>query len=146
MTTKTSRGSKLWRDPKAVPAVSGSILRNSKIAADTNRLCAVADHSSRGSNTHVDTKAANAVSGSILRNSNGRYVTKQELAVADQSSRGGKNAFDTKMVRIPPTELPGLEAVCTELGVKNKEPHSAMGDAAATADCFRKLINKATDE
>jgi DNA polymerase III subunit epsilon len=51
-------------------------------------------------------------------------------------------AYAAGVLRIPPTELPGLEAVCTALGVKNKEPHSAMGDAVATAECFRQLMSK----
>ncbi|MCG7607128.1 3'-5' exonuclease [Mycobacterium sp. CnD-18-1] len=36
-------------------------------------------------------------------------------------------------------ELPGLAKVCELLGVENDEPHSALGDARATAECFRKL-------
>jgi DNA polymerase-3 subunit epsilon len=40
---------------------------------------------------------------------------------------------------IPVTELPGLNVVCDALGVVNQEAHSALGDARATAECFRKL-------
>lgn len=40
---------------------------------------------------------------------------------------------------IPAHELPGLEGVCERLGVVNEDPHSALGDAVATAECFRKL-------
>lgn len=36
-------------------------------------------------------------------------------------------------------ELPGLNKVCELLGVVNEDPHSALGDARATAECFRKL-------
>lgn len=43
---------------------------------------------------------------------------------------------------IPPTELPGLAKVCELLGVENTDPHSAMGDARATAECFRILMAK----
>lgn len=44
------------------------------------------------------------------------------------------------VLSIPPTELPGLDKVCELLGVVNREPHSAMGDAQATAECFRTLM------
>lgn len=42
----------------------------------------------------------------------------------------------------PPTDLPGLEDVCRWLGVENTEPHSARGDARATAACFRALAEE----
>lgn len=50
------------------------------------------------------------------------------------------SAYAAGVLRIAPTELPGLQAVCDVLGVINKEPHSAMGDAQATADCFGILM------
>jgi DNA polymerase-3 subunit epsilon len=37
-----------------------------------------------------------------------------------------------------PAELKGLEDCCKSLSVVNTEPHSALGDAQATAECFRK--------
>lgn len=50
------------------------------------------------------------------------------------------SAFAAGKLGISPTELPGLEAVCKLLGVLNEEPHGALGDARATAECFRKLM------
>lgn len=39
-------------------------------------------------------------------------------------------------------ELPGLHKVCELLGVENEDEHSALGDVRATAECFRRLINR----
>lgn len=38
-------------------------------------------------------------------------------------------------------ELPGLHKVCEILGVPNPEAHTALGDAQATAECFRRLMD-----
>lgn len=51
------------------------------------------------------------------------------------------SAYAAGSLHIEPTHLPGLEAICTTLGVENLTPHSAMGDARAAADCFRKLLS-----
>lgn len=40
-----------------------------------------------------------------------------------------------------PNELVGLADVCTALGVTNPDEHTALGDAQATADCFRILTS-----
>lgn len=48
-------------------------------------------------------------------------------------------AYAAGALGLPPAELPGMEKVCTLLDVTNFEPHSALGDAFATAECFRKL-------
>jgi DNA polymerase-3 subunit epsilon len=48
-------------------------------------------------------------------------------------------AYAAGVDRLPPTELMGLDAICKRLGVVNEAPHSAMGDAQATLECFRKL-------
>lgn len=40
---------------------------------------------------------------------------------------------------LDPADLPGLDKCCELLGVVNTEPHSALGDARATADCFRAI-------
>lgn len=40
---------------------------------------------------------------------------------------------------LDPTDLPGLDRVCAALGVVNEDPHTAMGDARATAECFRRV-------
>lgn len=42
-------------------------------------------------------------------------------------------------LNLPLGEIPGLEAVCQTLGVVNEDPHSALGDARATAACFTLL-------
>lgn len=39
-------------------------------------------------------------------------------------------------LNLDPCELPGLDAVCDRLGVLNENPHTALGDARATAACF----------
>lgn len=39
---------------------------------------------------------------------------------------------------IYPAELPGLHECCMRLGVSNEVEHSALGDAKAAAECFRK--------
>lgn len=40
----------------------------------------------------------------------------------------------------PPWDLPGNAAVCEFLGVTIDGEHTALGDARATAECFRRLI------
>lgn len=52
------------------------------------------------------------------------------------------SAYAAGVLGLPPTELPGLDRVCELLGVTNTEPHSAMGDAMATAACFHKLRDR----
>ncbi|ORL35002.1 exonuclease domain-containing protein [Prescottella equi] len=42
-----------------------------------------------------------------------------------------------------PTGLPGLSECCRLLGVPHMDSHSALGDARATADCFRELERRA---
>lgn len=43
---------------------------------------------------------------------------------------------------LPPTDLPGLDRCCELLGVTNEAPHTAMGDARATAACFQALADR----
>jgi DNA polymerase III subunit epsilon len=93
--------------------------------------------------------------GNTFGGSNPRFdAAKISAAFTKTPDIGAKNAepwhhrladlatYAAGVLRIPPTELPRLEDVCTALGVKNKEPHSAMGDAVATAECFRLLMSK----
>ena len=42
----------------------------------------------------------------------------------------------------PPWDLPGNAAVCEFLGVTIDGEHTALGDARATAECFRRLIER----
>jgi DNA polymerase III epsilon subunit-like protein len=52
------------------------------------------------------------------------------------------SAYAAGALGISPTAMPGLEVVCRSLHVENLTPHSAMGDARATVECFRKLAEK----
>lgn len=52
------------------------------------------------------------------------------------------SAFAAGALGLEPTELPGLDKVCKALDVEIDGAHSAMGDAAATAECFRRLLTK----
>lgn len=55
------------------------------------------------------------------------------------------SAYAAGALHIPPTELPGLEAVCDALHITNDMPHAALADAQVTAECFRQLAAKADD-
>ena len=48
-------------------------------------------------------------------------------------------AYAAGKLHFDPTELPGLATVCELLDVENTAPHTALGDALATTECFRKL-------
>lgn len=52
------------------------------------------------------------------------------------------SAYAAGALNIDPTALPGLEVVCRSLHVENEVQHSALSDARATAECFRKLIDR----
>lgn len=54
------------------------------------------------------------------------------------------SAYAAGVLRIPPTELPGLAAVCDLLGIKNTAPHTAAGDVDATGRCFLALMERAS--
>jgi DNA polymerase-3 subunit epsilon len=49
------------------------------------------------------------------------------------------SAYAAGVLRLPLSELPGLSTVCELLDVENEAPHTALGDARATAECFRRL-------
>ncbi|MFC9768884.1 exonuclease domain-containing protein [Rhodococcus jostii] len=51
--------------------------------------------------------------------------------------------FAAGVLGLDPTQLPGLATVCELLDVENTDPHSALGDALATAECFRVLQERA---
>lgn len=55
------------------------------------------------------------------------------------------SAYAAGVLGIPPAELPGLSTVCDLLEADNVAPHTAAGDCAATAACFRTLIAMAQD-
>lgn len=50
------------------------------------------------------------------------------------------SAYAAGVLGLPLGDLPGLDKVCDALGVTNAEAHSALGDARATAECFRTLM------
>lgn len=50
------------------------------------------------------------------------------------------SAYAAGVLGLHPGELPGAHTVCELLGVENEEEHSALGDARAAAECFRRLI------
>lgn len=52
------------------------------------------------------------------------------------------SAYAAGALGIDPTHLPGLDAVCERLSIENESPHSAIGDARATMDCFVALAER----
>jgi DNA polymerase-3 subunit epsilon len=55
-------------------------------------------------------------------------------------------AYAAGVFGLSPTELPGAHKVCELLGVTNESEHSALGDARAAAECFRRLQKMASDD
>lgn len=49
------------------------------------------------------------------------------------------SAYAGPALLLAPNELVGLVQVCEALDVKHEDEHTALGDARATAECFRKL-------
>ena len=48
-------------------------------------------------------------------------------------------AYAMGVLNLPLHEMPSFAKVCELLEVENSDPHSALGDALATAECFRRL-------
>ena len=96
-------------------------------------------------NKNAFTWLANMLDGNVFAGANPAFdapriakligVTPYHHRLADVS------AYAAGVLGIPPTELPGLNKVCELLGVVNDDPHSALGDARATAECFRRLMD-----
>ncbi|WPH57802.1 hypothetical protein [Mycobacterium phage WXIN] len=97
---------------------------------------------------------ANALRGNVLAGSNptfdSRLLSKINLSrwPGDSSFLLGApwhhrlldlSAYAAGVLGLPLEELPGLHTVCEYLGVENDDPHSALADARATAECFRQL-------
>ncbi|NKV08569.1 3'-5' exonuclease [Rhodococcus hoagii] len=61
------------------------------------------------------------------------YATSWHHRLADLA------AYTAGSIWLEPTDLPGLDRCCGLLGVENEAPHSALGDARATAKCFERL-------
>lgn len=76
----------------------------------------------------------------------GRTPEQEQLALSPWHHRlADLSAYAAGALHISPTTMPGLDVVCQSLHVENLTPHSAMGDARATAQCFRTLIDRAND-
>lgn len=50
------------------------------------------------------------------------------------------SAFAAGALGLDPADIPGLSDVCSLCEVTNADPHSAIGDARAAAECFRVLM------
>lgn len=50
-------------------------------------------------------------------------------------------AYAGPALMLAPNELVGLAEICERLGVTNEAEHTALGDARATATCFKKLTH-----
>jgi DNA polymerase-3 subunit epsilon len=51
------------------------------------------------------------------------------------------SAYAAGAMGLPPDKAPGLQKLCEILDIQNDHEHSALGDARATAACFRRLID-----
>jgi len=94
-------------------------------------------------------KLADMLAGNTLAGSNPAYdaaVLRRHLAAHLNEPQpwhyrlADLAAYAAGRFGLPPTETPGLSKVCELLGVTNDDPHTAMGDARATAECFRRLM------
>ncbi|RFZ11224.1 DNA polymerase III subunit epsilon [Mycobacterium marinum] len=54
-------------------------------------------------------------------------------------------AYAGPALHLAPNELVGLADICARLGVTNHAEHTALGDAQATAECFRILTQHYAD-
>jgi len=55
------------------------------------------------------------------------------------------SAYTAGVFALDPAKIPGLAACCELLGVTNSAEHTALGDARATAECFRRALKLATN-
>ncbi|WP_044109768.1 exonuclease domain-containing protein [Mycobacterium canetti] len=53
-------------------------------------------------------------------------------------------AYAAPALGLAPNELVGLAEICQRLGVELDGEHTALGDARATAECFRRLTQRYT--
>lgn len=91
-----------------------------------------------GANPRFD--AAMLVAGyASAQRAGGGYIAPEEswhFRLADLS------AYTAGALGLDPMDLPGLDRCCDLLGVTNEAPHTAMGDARATAACFQALADR----
>lgn len=52
------------------------------------------------------------------------------------------SAYTAGLFQLDPAEPPGLAKCCELLGVTNTAEHTALGDARATRDCFRRAYER----
>lgn len=86
--------------------------------------------------------------GNTLAGSNPRFdaaVLKRVIGEVWHHRLPDLSSYAAGVLDLPLTELPGLEKVCVMLGVENDNPHSALGDARATAACFREFARIAKE-
>lgn len=50
-------------------------------------------------------------------------------------------AYAGPALQLAPNELVGLAQICERLGVTNDDEHTALSDARATAECFRRVTS-----
>jgi DNA polymerase-3 subunit epsilon len=87
-------------------------------------------------------RLAHLLRGNILGGSNPRFdaaVLERKIGNIWHHRLADLSAYAAGVLGLPLTELPGLEKVCAALDIVNSEPHSALGDADATARCFMAL-------
>ena len=113
-----------------------AVYRNMLCASDTgikymNLQSMLRGNTFAGSNPSFDAARIARVQWNIAKSLQVGEVWHHRLADLSTYAAGA--------LRIDPTELPGLDAVCSLLGIQIEDRHSALGDAPATAECFRKL-------
>lgn len=80
--------------------------------------------------------------GNSLGGSNPRFdaaVLKRVIGEIWHHRLPDLSSYAAGVLGLPITQLPGLAEVCTRLEIITHEPHSALGDAQATAVCFTLL-------
>lgn len=100
-----------------------------------------------GSNPKFDADMLNrAAQWSTIPSSNYTSTIKPEqLRLSPWHHRlADLSAYAAGALGIFPTELPGLDVVARSLHVEIDGAHSALGDARATAACFKALIENAS--
>lgn len=105
-----------------------------------------------GSNPTFDAAMLNSAAawsteppGSVSYGQSGKEYLPQLPASPWHHRLADLSAYAAGALNLPPTELLGLAAVCERLKVENDCEHSALGDARATAECFRKLTARYTE-
>lgn len=96
----------------------------------------------RGDTGKAWSSLSSMLQGNSLGGSNPRFdaaVLKRVIGEVWHHRLPDLSSYAAGVLGLPITELPGLAEVCTRLEIINHEPHSALVDAQATADCFTLL-------